>query len=100
MKGTQPMIASGVSHQIPHVIEALTTGIAGWAVKYIGHSIRKEWQEVKAKLDELMTITKVQAENHLQTIQTNTSKTNDLLEKVVDNQIEMNAWLKGRASRG
>src|SRR5713226_7780586 len=81
------MINPGVTHQIPHVVEAAVTGVLGWIVKYIFHSIQREWQEVKDKLSVIEKTTVEQASNHLHTIEANTSKTNELLEKVVDNQI-------------
>lgn len=96
---TGPMIIPSVSHQIPHMIEAAVTGGFGWVTKYFVRSLQKEWRGIKDQLKLIEQTTRVQAENHLATIQTNTGKTNDLLEKVVENQIELNGWLKGRASR-
>lgn len=93
------MISPGVAHQVPHAIEAAVTGTLGWGVKYVLHSLQKEWREMKDTLSSIKTTTQVQAENHLTTIQGNTAQTNVLLEKVVENQIELNGWLKGRASR-
>ncbi len=87
-----------LTNQIPHGIEVVVVGGFGWFVKYIGHAIRAEWQEVKDKLSIIETTAKEQAGNHLHTIQENTSRTNELLEKVVTNQIELNGWLRGRAS--
>lgn len=98
MKGF--MITPELTRQIPHGIEAVIVGGLGWFVKYIGHSIRHEWRGIKEKLSLIEQTTRVQAENHLHTIQENTAKTNELLEKVVLNQVDMNGWLKGRASRG
>jgi hypothetical protein len=81
------------------MIETVLVGGLGWLGKYVGHSIAKEWRGIKDKLTLIEETTRVQAENHLTTIQVNTGKTNDLLEKVVENQTELNGWLKGRASR-
>jgi hypothetical protein len=97
MKGN-PMTPS-VSRQIPHMIEVAVTGGFGWVAKYFVRSLQKEWRGIKDQLKLIEQTTRVQTENHLTTIQTNTGKTNDLLEKVVENQIELNGWLKGRASR-
>jgi hypothetical protein len=89
----------GLTHQVPHMIETVILGGGSWLAKFIGGRIAKEWRGIKETLGRIESTAKVQAENHLTTIQANTSQTNVLLEKVVDNQIELNGWLKGRASR-
>lgn len=87
-------------HYLPHaIVTALIAGV-GWLGKYFGSQLVKEWRDAKEKLIAIEATTRVQAENHLHTIEANTAKTNELLTKVVDGQIEMNGWLKGRASRG
>ena len=83
-------------HYTPHAVVAGVLAMLGWLVKYIAGSIQDEWQQTKTKLNTLVSITQVQAENHLNTIQDNTQKTNTLLEKVVEGQAEMNGFLKGR----
>lgn len=83
-------------HYTPHAVAAGVLAMLGWLVKYIAGSIQDEWKETKTKLNTLVSITQVQAENHLNTIQENTQKTNTLLEKVVEGQAEMNGFLKGR----
>jgi formiminotetrahydrofolate cyclodeaminase len=90
----------GLEHQIPHVVEACVVGGLGWFAKFIGSAISNEWKEVKATLHTIKTTSQEQTSNHLHTIEENTSKTNVLLEKVVENQIETNGFLKGWASRG
>ena len=83
-------------HYTPHAVVAGVLAMLGWLVKYIAGSIQDEWKETKTKLNTLVSITQVLAENHLNTIQENTQKTNTLLEKVVEGQAEMNGFLKGR----
>lgn len=80
-------------HYTPH---AVVSGLFIWLIKYIASAIQTEWRDAKSKLDTIANTTQVQAENHLHTIQENTSKTNDLLGKVVEGQAEMNGFLKGR----
>lgn len=87
------MINPELVHYTPH---AVATGFFGWLIKYVAAAIRTEWRDAKAKLDTIANTTQVQAENHLHTIQENTSKTNDLLGKVVEGQAEMNGFLRGR----
>lgn len=99
MKGSK-MISPGVAHQVPHMVEIIVTGGGSWVVKFVTDKLVKEWRGIKETLGRIETTAKVQAENHLQTIQSNTTQTNVLLEKVVENQIELNGFLKGRASRG
>jgi hypothetical protein len=82
-----------IVHYTPH---AVVTGLLGWLLKYLASAIQTEWRDAKAKLDTIAHTTQIQAENHLHTIQENTSKTNDLLGKVVEGQAEMNGFLRGR----
>src|ERR1700753_3049256 len=79
---------------IYHVAGALLT-LVGIGVTYIS---RKVWEFIKhqsARLERIETIQTVQAENHLNTIQGNTGKTVELLEKMQVGQAEMNGYLKG-----
>lgn len=92
------MIAPGYV-TLPHAIVTAVVGILGWGVKYFGGRLVAEWRMVTGKLSTIESTAHELADNHLHTIQENTAKTNALLEKVVDNQIELNGWLKGRASR-
>jgi hypothetical protein len=89
----------GYEHYAPHAIATSLGGLLIWFAKYVGRSVKDEWKDTKEKLNAIATTTQVQAENHLTTIQQNTAKSNDLLEKVVEGQAEMNGFLKG-AFRG
>lgn len=83
-------------HYAPHAIVTGLLSIFGWFSKNLLDSVKQEWKDTKERLVNIESTTRVQAENHLNTIQANTSKTNELLGKVVENQAEMNGFLKGR----
>lgn len=83
-------------HYAPHAVVTGLLSILGWFARNLFNSIKDEWNDTKTRLVTIETTTRVQAENHLNTIQQNTSKTNELLEKMNENQVEMNGWLKGR----
>jgi hypothetical protein len=89
----------GYEHYAPHAVVTSVTGLFMWLAKRVGRSIKDEWKDTKDKLNAIATTTQIQAENHLTTIQHNTARSNDLLEKVVEGQAEMNGFLKG-AFRG
>lgn len=87
------MVNPEIVHYTPHAL----IGVAvSWLCKMLYDVVKTEWSEVKGKLSIIESTTRTQAENHLFTIQSNTSKTNDLLEKVVEGQAEMNGFLRGR----
>lgn len=79
-------------------VAAIPGGLAaiGWLGKYFFGLLADEWRDTKEKITLIQHATQVQAENHLQTIQLNTAKTNEILEKMATGQAEMNGWLKGR----
>lgn len=83
-------------HYAPHAIVTGLLSILGWFFKNLYNDIKEEWSDTKKRLITIETTTCVQAENHLNTIQANTAKTNELLEKISENQAEMNGFLKGR----
>lgn len=85
-----------ITHYVPHAIVTAFLSVTGWFGKYVLKNIKQEWKEMKDRLMTIETTTRVQAENHLNTIQANTAKANELLEKMVENQAEMNGFLKGR----
>ena len=93
------MLAPMTMHHLIDIAFAAATGLVTWIGKLIWNFFQNEWIEVKEKLTAIEATTRVQAENHLETIQHQGAKTNELLEKVVENQIELNGWLKGWASR-
>lgn len=91
------MFVTPYTHYVPHAVVTAVLSLLTWFSKNLFNSIKKEWTETKDKISTIESTTRVQAENHLNTIQENGKKTNELLEEVVKNQIELNAWLKGRA---
>lgn len=101
------MIAVGFGSEIHMVSPELTRhltgmavtaglGLLGWIGKYFLGLIVDEWRDTKKTISSIHQIAQVQAENHLSTIQVNTGKTNEILEKMAAGQSEMNGWLKGR----
>lgn len=58
--------------------------------------IKQEWHQAKAGIHTMNSRLATITENHLAHVQDNTSKTVELLEKVVEGQAEMNGYLKGR----
>lgn len=92
-----PMVHPELVHQIPHFIETAVVGGVGVLGKYFGSKVLDEWKEVKEKLDTIATSTQVSAENHLLHIERESEKQTALLEKVVENQAELNGFLKGQA---
>lgn len=85
---------------LPHAFVTGLLAFLGWVGKYLFGVVREEWRGVKSTISTIEATTRIQAENHLHTIQENGAKTNELLGKMVENQVELNGWLKGRASRG
>ncbi len=90
------MVSPQLVHHGWQAIETAITGGVLWVGRYFVSLAKEEWDDMKSKINTIATTTQVQAENHLQTIQTNTGKTNDILERMAEGQAEMNGWLKGR----
>ena len=75
-------------HYIP--VTPITFGVVVSALLYLVRSIMKkaiaavkaEWTKVTDRLERIENVQGVQAENHLTTIQTNTAKTNEILQAV------------------
>jgi hypothetical protein len=63
-----------------------------WLGKKAKRGIEEKILEPIARIEKIQT---VQAENHLQTIQANTAKTVEVLEKMVVAQAETNGFLRG-----
>lgn len=84
------------THYEPHMIIGAGVTVLGWIGKYVVGVLMDEWREAKSTLTAIQQTAQVQSENHLTTIQGNTAKTNDILERMASGQAEMNGWLKGR----
>jgi len=85
-------------HYLPHAVVTALLGGLGWLAKYFGGRLMDEWDEVKGRLANIETSTKVQAENHLAHIEAESVKQTELLGKIIEGQAEMNGWLKGQAA--
>lgn len=85
-----------VANYGPHVLETGVGGIVVWIGKYFFSIAKDEWTGMKETLADIRETSKVQAENHLKTIEMNTGKTNEILQEMVKGQAEMNGWLKGK----
>jgi hypothetical protein len=75
----------------------LVTGlgvIARFVVKKTIEILKAEWQAVTARLELIETVQGVQAENHLNTIQSEALKQTILLEDMVKEQASTNGYLK------
>lgn len=90
------MIHPELIRYVPHMIAGAILTTVGWVAKYFIGIATDEWRSAKATLFSIQQTAQVQAENHLTTIQTNTGKTNEILERMAEGQAEMNGWLKGR----
>jgi hypothetical protein len=91
-----PMIHPEFTHYEPHMIVGAVLTVLGWVGKYVGGLLMDEWRDAKSTLNSIKQTAEVQSENHLTTIQGNTAKTNEILERMASGQAEMNGWLKGR----
>lgn len=79
---------------IYHVTASLLS-ILGAAAIYIFHKASEFIKKQAERLERIETVQGVQAENHLHTIQGNTGKTVEILEKMQIGQAELNGYLKG-----
>ena len=74
-------------------------GILGWGIKKMFASLKNEWTTITARLERIESVQGVQAENHLKTIENNTSRTNEILEKMELQSAELTGYLKGIFNR-
>lgn len=87
-------------HYLPHAIVTSLLGGLGWLSKYFVGKAKQEWTEMKTTVGTIESTTREQAGNHLHTIEENTAKTNELLEKLVEGQAEMSGFLRGASISG
>ena len=90
------MLHPELTHYEPHMIVGVVLSGLGWLGKYFVGVIANEWRDAKKTLTAIHETAQNQAQNHLEHIQANTAKTNEVLEKMATGQAEMNGWLKGR----
>jgi hypothetical protein len=79
---------------IYHVAAALFS-VVGAATVYAFRKASEFVKKQSERLERIETVQGVQAENHLCTIQGNTGKTVEILEKMQVGQAEFNGYLKG-----
>lgn len=72
----------------------------GYSMKVIFESIKRDWNAALEKLAVIETTTRVQAENHLMTIQTESVKQTKHLEDLVREQSQTNGYLKAIIDMG
>jgi hypothetical protein len=70
-------------------------GAIWWGMKKFIDSLKTEWGNVTSRLARIEQVQGVQTENHLKTIETNTAKTNEILEKMELQSAELTGFLKG-----
>ena len=70
-------------------------GTGWWIMNKVADKLKTEWRQVTSRLERIESVQGVQAENHLKTIEANTGKTNEHLEKIEIGQAELNGYIKG-----
>jgi hypothetical protein len=81
----------------PLVLTGLATilgYLARFTIKKAIDAIKAEWEEVKSRLARIENVQGKQAENHLQTIETNTSRANEILGLIHTDISEQKGYLK------
>ena len=73
--------------------------VTRFIVKKTVAAIKAEWQVVSNRLERIEDVQGVQAENHLTTIQANTSKTNEILQALQVDLAEQTGYLKAIAEK-
>ena len=90
-------------HYLPHaIVGAILTGLGTVGKFFMSRlisDVKAEWTKVTARLERIESVQIVQSENHLATIESNTTRTNELLEKIHDGQMEMSGFLKGMTGK-
>jgi hypothetical protein len=85
-------------HYTPHGIVAALLGALGWFGKRAASGFAADIKDAKQRLVTIEETTRVQAENHLATIQANTSKTVEVLEDMRKDQAELLGYIRGKNS--
>lgn len=87
---------------IKYAVSSVIAGI-GWAMLYpikrAVSDVKKEWQSVKIKVDNVEAEVHSAVTNHLHTIEDNTGKTVQILETMALEQRELAGYLRGLAER-
>lgn len=75
----------------------LTGGVGAitWLIMWPFRKLKKEWEGASKKLDVIQEELLHQRTNHLTHIERHTKDTVSVLDKIRENQIEMNGYLKG-----
>ena len=75
-------------------------GAISWAAnKFFISPLQQAWKSATDTLDRIEKVQGVQAENHLLTIENNTTRTNELLQAIHDGQLEMSGFLRGMSGK-
>jgi|SRR5579863_2336470 len=74
---------------VASVLATTLCGLGGFVIKKAIDSMRTEWRGAMDKLATIEDTTRIQAENHLHTIQDEAKKQTALLETLVKEQTEM-----------
>jgi hypothetical protein len=75
-------------------------GAIWWVVnKLLVTPVKQAYAEGMERLKHIETVTNVATENHLTTIETNSKKTVEVLEKIHDGQLEMSGYIKAMVDR-
>lgn len=76
------------------VLLAGLAGILRFMFKETIDSLKKDWDKAMCQLDDISKTTKVQAENHLHTIEGEAVKQTALLSEMIREQSETNGYLR------
>jgi len=89
-----PFITPTMIYSACGVLLSALGAVCGFVIKKAGEFLRTQWNMAMEKLTTIETTTRNQAENHLQTIQTEAVKQTALLETMTKEQAETNSYLK------